>query len=656
MRKTVSAIACLWLAACGSRGPDPGLAHHTALSRAEFNRWALRQNLGVYWVADANHDGQVQPDEVTSLLFFPVAGPWVEDGHFTARFEQAYAAMVEASRAAAGGGAPEDERQRLVGEDLDQGRSSLVQSDMSSLDERGKAFVDHMLHVASLVDTLYSTQAGAAALAARVPADDPASLSLFRRNWGPECVAPRTENNPACSAIPGAPKRVVDAYPAQLQADVGFCAQLDKRPDAAALLSPFTVVREQGGKLAAVSYAQAYEGPMKAIAAELDAATTSLDPAQEAPLIAYLHAAAASFRGNDWLAADEAWARMNATNSRWYVRAAPDETYWDPCARKAGFHLTFAQVDRGSLEWQAKLAPLQTEMEKRIAALAGAPYRARKVSFHLPDFIQVVVNAGNDRAPLGATVGESLPNWGPVANEGRGRTVAMTNFYRDEDSRAARRSQFASLFDATTMAGYSDDGQADLLDTILHEATHNLGPAHEYAVDGRKDGAVFGGPVASMLEELKARTGALYYLELLRQTGLVSDAQALNGYTYGVAWALGHIAQGMYTGTGRRKAYGNVAAIQVGMLIDAGALVRDAQAPAANGSDHGALSLRPGRVVAAVDDMMKKVAGIKARGDSAAAQALIARYVDSSEVVPHAIIAERMLREPRASFVYALRR
>ena len=28
--------------------------------------------------------------------------------------------------------------------------------------------------------------------------------------------------------------------------------------------------------------------------------------------------------------------------------------------------------------------------------------------------------------PLGATIGQSLPNWGPVANEGRGRTVAMT--------------------------------------------------------------------------------------------------------------------------------------------------------------------------------------------------------------------------------------
>ena len=58
---------------------------------------------------------------------------------------------------------------------------------------------------------------------------------------------------------------------------------------------------------------------------------------------------------------------------------------------------------------------------------------------HLPDFIDIVINAGDDRNPLGATIGESLPNWGPVANEGRGRTVAMVNLYLDPDSIAARR-------------------------------------------------------------------------------------------------------------------------------------------------------------------------------------------------------------------------
>ena len=88
---------------------------------------------------------------------------------------------------------------------------------------------------------------------------------------------------------------------------------------------------------------------------------------------------------------------MNVDNSKWYVRVAPDETYWEPCAQKAGFHLTFARINQGSKEWQEKLVPVQQEMEEAIATRAGAPYKARKVTFHLPDFIDIVVNAGDDR-------------------------------------------------------------------------------------------------------------------------------------------------------------------------------------------------------------------------------------------------------------------
>ena len=73
-------------------------------------------------------------------------------------------------------------------------------------------------------------------------------------------------------------------------------------------------------------------------------------------------------------------------------------------------------------------------MEKALAELAGAPYKAREVSFKLPDFVDIALNAGDSRPPSGATIGQSLPNFGPVANEGRGRTVAMTNFYTDPDS------------------------------------------------------------------------------------------------------------------------------------------------------------------------------------------------------------------------------
>ncbi len=50
---------------------------------------------------------------------------------------------------------------------------------------------------------------------------------------------------------------------------------------------------------------------------------------------------------------------MTVDNSRWYVRVGPDETYWEPCSQKAGFHLSFARIDDQSLRWQDKLKPVQ---------------------------------------------------------------------------------------------------------------------------------------------------------------------------------------------------------------------------------------------------------------------------------------------------------
>jgi hypothetical protein len=636
----------------------PATHKYDAISRVEFNRWAVRTNTPVYWSEDKDHDNAIDPDEVASLLFYGTEGRWVAHDILTPEFEGAYEHIVAASKAAPPNAATDEGKRRtLVGEDLDQGRASLVHTDFVKLSTDDKAFVRHMLAASHMIDALYEQANGAAALVARVPADDETSQSAFRRNRGPRCVAPATEGNPACSAIPGAPRAIVDVYPPAVggvkQGDPGFCAAIEKLNDPQ-LIAPFTVVREKDGKLVAVPYTDAYTDKMGAVATELDSAAAAVKDPDEAALVAYLKAAAQSFRTNDWKPADEAWAKMTVKNSKWYVRVAPDETYWEPCSHKAGWHLTFARINQGSIAWQDKLAPIQQEMEAAIAAHAGPPYKARTVTFHLPDFIDIVTNAGDDRVPLGATVGESLPNWGPVANEGRGRTVAMVNFYADPDNRAARRAQAESVMDADFAKTYAGTQEPGLLTTILHEATHNLGPAHEYKVKGRADGLVFGGPLASMLEELKAQSGGLFLVDMLRKKGLVTDELAQQTYTDGIVWAFGHISQGMYDGNHKAKPYGNLAAIQIGFLIDHGALAWDPAAKAANGTDTGAFVLHRDKLVPAIDALIKVVAGIKARGDVAAAKALIAKYVDSDKVVPHKVIAERFLRFPKASFVYAV--
>jgi hypothetical protein len=229
----------------------------------------------------------------------------------------------------------------------------------------------------------------------------------------------------------------------------------------------------------------------------------------------------------------------------------------------------------------------------------------------------------------------------------------MSNLYSDPDSQKSRREGAEALLSKETIAEYADSPRPGLLTTILHEATHNLGPAHEYKYKGKTDSQWFGGGLASMMEELKAQCGALYFVDFLTKQKIIDAEMARRTYTDSVVWAFGHISRGMYTDSGGRKPYSQLAAIQIGFLLDQGALSWDPKAQAANGKDMGAMTIHFEKLPAAVDQLMKTVGGLKASGDRAGAEALAKKYVDGS-VVPQPIITERLLRNPRASFVYAL--
>jgi hypothetical protein len=94
--------------------------------------------------------------------------------------------------------------------------------------------------------------------------------------------------------------------------------------------------------------------------------------------------------------------------------------------------------------------------------------------------------------------------------------------------------------------------------------------------------------------------------------------------------------------------------MQLGFLMRAGAVSWRPEEVAANGKDRGCFRVDVARFETADVQMLKKAAGIKARADRPAAEAWVKEDVEVSG--PRAqirqAIDERMLRNPRATFVY----
>jgi hypothetical protein len=606
-----------------------------ALQRPDFNRLAAQTGSPLFWVADTNKDGLVDANELGATGRGKPLSPFVSEGQLTPRFTREYKALVELRR------------REAVARELDGSRPTLVETDLSALPGNEKTMLKQLLDSAWTIEELYLHQTGGFRYRRAAAALDPASRAQIWRNHGPWCETPAAKNDPFCSGSADFPPKRSEAYPSDLVQDDALCKMIQGQANAKDLLDPFTVVQHEGGRLTAVPLHHVFGKQMKRVAARLKAAAGAItgDPGEKA-LHRYLLAAAQGFETNKWAEADEAWVAMNSENSKWYVRIAPDEVYFDPCQQKAGFHLSLARIDQQSREWQRKLTPLRAEMEQSMAALVGPPYKARAVTFQMPDFIHVVLNAGDSRHSSGGTIGQSLPNWGKVAQEGRGRTVVMSNLYTDEDSKRVSRLQAAALLSKDSMAHHTSNPEPNLVGTILHEAAHNLGPHSDYQIKGKAAAEHFGGHIASTLEELKAQTASLWYLPLLRQKGILSDAQVKQAYTVSITWAFGHISRGMFTSTGNVQPYSQLSAIQIGSFVEGGALAFQG----------GKFAIHLDKLPAAVEKLLQRVGRIKATGDVAAARQLIDYYVKGKghPLVQEKHIAAELLKYPKATFIYSV--
>ncbi len=614
------------------------------MERPALNQALFLRGDPLFWVEDQNEDGAVDAREtvqIWSLRRPSVPDPWTPTGAFTADTVSRLRALQSVP-----GPTPESIDELLAAE-LAQGAPTLVYTDLRRADPFKIQLTRDVEALARVIEELYQRQLGSLDFKSKIPDSGPA-LALFARNQAPWCMAEATESNPACNAVPGA-EAISGLYPPELQAQADFCAQLAARDDAEALLAPTVAVRRRNESLVAVPYSSAFAPQTEEAAAHLTRMAERFASREE--LAGYLRAAAEAFRTNDWAHADEMWLRMDAA-SRVYLRVAPDEAFFSPCGRKAMFHLSFGWTDTRTESWQRKLRLFRQEMETEVARLSNGSYQARRVDFRLPDFVQIVLNAGDSRRPFGAYIGQSLPNFGPLSENAR-RTVAMVNLYADPDSRAQLLGEAEAVF--CSIEAFTRFDEARLISTAFHDVARNLGPTTRHQVDGQTDKESFGGALAATMEELQAQTLSQHLIRWLAAKDLLSETTAREVFSFGLLWALSHYSRNMYAANGRPRPYSHLAAIEIAQLMEADVLEWRSDQTAANGRDRGCFAVGWNAVDAALEELVSMIVRIRATASKEEAERLVDRFVRHLNDEIHDAVQERWRRFPRSSFVYGLR-
>lgn len=618
-----------------------------ALSREQFNRIAGSHNIPFLITSRLEDPAKLTPAHL-EFASAEARDRFVSGGEFTPAFRQEYTRMVEV------------QRRSSVALALAEARTVTQITDVSQKPAHEQEMLRHLRTVSKLIDDLYMKQEGTYEYIDDIEAikdSDPNSYKLFWRELGPKATTTNGDGDVFANALPDFPEKVADVFPKDIQNNTEELNRIGE--DKKGLGNPFTVVvRNDAGELVAVPYHIYWKTEMDEIAAELDLAADAIksDP-QHASLNAYLTAAAQAFRDGDWHEADRKWVGMNMNNSQYAVRVAPDETYWGPGNMKAGFEFYLAEIDRETAkDLRTKLSPRLQDMENEIHNLVPH-YQARQLVMDFPDFVTMILRGGDHKSPYGATIGQKLPNFSDEFS----RMLIMTNYYADPESTANGLARNALLLSAEILAGYNPEPDDAHIPTLLHEGTHYFGPQASTLTALNRDGTAqvdgegqpitvdvaLGGTNSQVMEELKAQTGALYFIGWAKEQGIISEEKANNLYTKSILWAFGHISRGMGT-LDKPRTYSQLSGIQIKWLMDAGVVTY--------GADER-FSIDHSKMHAAVTSMMKEVVEVQVYGDGERATAWresILEGTEGFEQIRGKEVRQRSDGYPTASFELGL--
>ncbi len=390
----------------------------------------------------------------------------------------------------------------------------------------------------------------------------------------------------------------------------------DHPGDEPAFTSNFTVIRREGGKLAAVPYSQAYKEFLEPAARLLKEAAVLLE---NPSLKKYLNSRAAAFLDNDYFQSDMDW--MDLKDHKIEVVIGPYEVYEDKLmGYKAGFEAFITLIDQQESQKLATLVQHLDDMERNLPIDDKYKNFGRGKSSPVA-VVNEVFTGGDAKAGI-QTTAFNLPNDERVREAKGSKKVMLKNIARAKFDNCWIPIVKEVLAE-TDIPFISFDSYFNHV--LMHEFSHALGPGtierggKKTTVDKELK------ELNPTLEEAKADIVGLWTLEFMIDKGVFPKDLAKNIYpTY-----LGGIFRTIRFGID--LAHGGGTAIQVNYILEKGGFDFDEKT--------GRFNVNKEKIKDAVKQLCHDILMIQARGDYDKASEMIEKYRVISPPLERAIAA-----------------
>jgi hypothetical protein len=254
-----------------------------------------------------------------------------------------------------------------------------------------------------------------------------------------------------------------------------------------------------------------------------------------------------------------------------------------------------------------KFLPMLPHIEQMFALAVGPDiYAARTISAVPPlRVVRTIIASGEMQKAGGPSIAFSLPNIGPMVDEGRAKRVIFANHHE------AKYQILRAIADiAMVPEQLADvDAQSFVFDSTFHEIMHGIGPQKETKAGDSTVGLVLG-DLYDGLEEAKANVGGVWFAKILLDNAIISADDLRKIHTTYVAGLM----RVMRFGKGEAHAKG--AALEFGYLFSKGAIeVRG-----------GKFAVVEEKMQDALTGLVAEIGRAMAKGDKDAAKVLLESY------------------------------